>query len=119
MRWQLPTRVIFRCDFCDAAPDADTQRMLEHGLRELAFGQYVEVPPGHWLAWLGGGPLGPRRYSCAAHRGELTAYLREHYGTIAPHPWKRPPYPTSVRTRDTERALRNGAFSSMPKWGLW
>jgi hypothetical protein len=115
----MPIRVIFRCEFCAAVPDPETQRALEHGLRELAFGQYVEVPPGRWLAWLGGGPLGPRRYSCAAHRGELTAYLREHYGTIAPHPWKRPPYPTSVRSADTERALRHGGLSSMPKWGSW
>jgi hypothetical protein len=29
-----------------------------------------------------------------------------------------PPYPTTRRTRDTERALRMGALSSMPKRGL-
>jgi hypothetical protein len=28
-----------------------------------------------------------------------------------------PPYPTTLRTRDTDRALRMGALSSMPKWG--
>ena len=78
----MPTRVIFRCDFCSAAPDPETQRSLERALRELAFGQYLEAPPGRWLVWLGGGPLGPRRYSCASHRGELTAYLREHYGHL-------------------------------------
>ncbi len=115
----MPTRVVFRCEFCPAVPDTETQKTLEHQLRELAFGQYVDIQPGRWLAWHGGGPLGPRRYACAAHRGELTAYLREHYGTIAPNPWKRPPYPTSVRTADTEHAIRNGAFSSIPKWGLW
>jgi hypothetical protein len=114
----MPVRVIFRCDFCAGAPDPLTQLALERQLRELAFGEYLEVAPGRWLAWLGGGPLGPRRYACAAHRGELTAYLREHYGTIAPNPWKRPPYPSSVRSRDTERAIRNGAFTSIPKWGL-
>ncbi len=111
--------MIFRCEFCDAQPDAVTQSTLERQLRELAFGEYVEAPPGRWLVWHGGGPLGPRRYGCQAHRGELVAFLREHYGTIAPHPWKRPPYPDTVRTADTERAIRNGGLSAMPKWGRW
>jgi hypothetical protein len=115
----MPSRIIFRCQFCDARPDSDTQRTLERQLRELAFGEYVDVRPGGWLTWHGGGPLGPRRYACNDHRGELTAYLREHYGTVAPHPWKRPPYPSSVRTGDTERAIRQGALSPMPKWGTW
>ena len=47
-----------------------------------------------------------------------TAYLREHYGTIAPNPWKRPPYPSTLRSADTERAIRNGGLSPIPKWGL-
>ena len=115
----MSVRVIFRCDFCSAVPDPATQRALERQLRELTFGQYLDAPPGRWLAWHGGGPLGPRRYACAEHRGELTAYLREHYGTIAPNPWKRPPYPTTVRSADTDRALRRGGLSSMPKWGVW
>lgn len=115
----MPTRLIFRCQFCDATPDPDTQRSLEGQLRELAFGQYLEAPPARWLSWHGGGPLGPRRYACPRHRGDLTAYLREHYGTIAPHPWKRPPYPRTLRSRDTERALARGGLSPMPKWGLW
>ena len=89
----MPIRVIFRCHGCDAIPDPLTQLSLERGLRELAFGEYLDVAPGHWLLWLGGGPLGPRRYACPEHRGDLVADLREHYGTIAPHPWKRPPYP--------------------------
>jgi hypothetical protein len=114
----VPVRVIFRCNFCRAEPDPLTQLELERRLRELGFGEYLEVPPGGWLVWLGGGPLGPRRYACRMHRGELTADLREHYGTIAPNPWKRPPYPTTRRSPDTERAIRNGAFSSMPKWGF-
>ncbi len=114
----MPIRLIFRCQFCAATPDPETQRTLEQGLRELAFGQYVDVPPGGWLVWHGNGPLGPRRYACRAHRAELTAYLREHYGTIAPNPWKMPPYPMTVRTADTERALRQGRESSLPKWGL-
>jgi hypothetical protein len=114
----MPIRVIFRCGFCAAAPDPLTQLALEGGLRELAFGEYLEVAPGHWLVWLGGGPLGPRRYACSAHRGELTADLREHYGTIAPNPWRRPPYPTTRRSADTERAIRNGGLSSRPTWGF-
>jgi hypothetical protein len=115
----MPTRLIFRCEFCAAVPDPATQVSLERQLRELAFGTYLEVRPGRWLAWHGGGPLGPRRYACRAHRGELTAYLREHYGTIAPHPWKRPPYPATARSADTELAIRQGGLSPMPKWGRW
>jgi hypothetical protein len=46
------------------------------------------------------------------------AYVREHYGTIARHPWKMPPYATSRRSSDTERAIARGGLSSMPKWGL-
>jgi hypothetical protein len=68
----MPTRVVFRCDFCGEAPDPLTQLALERQIRELAFGEYLEVPPSRWLVWLGGG----------------------------------------------ERAIRNGAFSSVPKWGL-
>jgi hypothetical protein len=117
VRVAVPVRVIFRCQFCAAQPDADTQRSLERQLRELAFGEYLDALPGRWLVWQGRGPLGPIRYACADHRGELTAYLRVHYGSIGWHPWKMPPYPTSRRTRDTERALRAGALSPMPKWG--
>ncbi len=113
----MPCRVIFRCQFCRTAPDAESERGLERQLRELAFGEYLHVPPRGWLAWHGRGPLGPVRYACPAHRGELTAYVREHYGTIAPHPWKMPPYPTTLRTRDTERAIHHGGLSAMPKWG--
>jgi len=115
----MPSKMIFRCEFCDARPSGPAQEKLERQLRELAFGEYVDVQPDRWLVWHGGGPLGPRRYACPEHRGELVAFLREHYGTIAPHPWKRPPYPESVLTLDTERAIRNGALSTMPKWGLW
>ena len=115
----MPTRVIFRCEFCSAGPDPTAQLLLERQLRELAFGEYVELSPRGWLVWHGGGPLGPRRYACPEHKGELTAYLREHYGSIAPNPWRRPPYPSSARTPDTERAIRHGALSQMPKWGLW
>jgi hypothetical protein len=47
----------------------------------------------------------------------LTAYLRNHYGTVGWHPWKRPPYPTTVRNDDMIKAEAVGALSPMPKWG--
>ena len=62
---RMPVRVRFRCQFCDAKPDPETQRRLERGLRELVFGEYLDVPPGRWLVWHGRGPLGPTRYACA------------------------------------------------------
>jgi hypothetical protein len=42
----VPTHVIFRCEFCDARPDPETQASLEGQLRELAFGEYVDILPG-------------------------------------------------------------------------
>lgn len=39
-------------------------------------------------------------------------------GSVAPHPWKLPLYPSTRRSRDTDRAIRHGGLSSMPKWGL-
>jgi hypothetical protein len=112
----MPVRVRFHCQFCDAIPDGATQRRLERGLRELVFGEYLEA--GAWLVWHGHGPLGPTRWACEDHRGDLVAYVREHYGTVAPHPWKMPPYPTTRRSRDTERAIAHGGLSPGPKWGL-
>lgn len=114
----VPVRVVFRCHTCGASPEGPAQAALERSLRELAFGEYLDVRPGRWLVWLGGGPLGPRRYACPAHRGELTADLREHYGTIAAHPWKRPPYPATLRSADTERAIRLGGLSRRSGWAL-
>jgi hypothetical protein len=102
----VSVKVIFRCEFCDAQPDALTQMNLESSIRVLDFGAYVDAMPGRWLVWHGQGLLGPRRYACETHRGDLVAFLREHYGTVAPHPWKRPPYPSSVRTDGTDRAAR-------------
>ena len=102
----MPVKLVFRCQFCDAVPDAETQRSLRGQVREMLFGEYLDMLPGRWLVWHGHGPLGPTRYACAEHRGELTAYLREHYGCVAPHPWKRPPYPTTLRTQNSDRAFR-------------
>ena len=109
----MPVRVIFRCQFCAAVPDPQTQRSLEGQLRELVCGEYLDALPGRWLVWHGRGPFGPIRYACPDHRGDLTAYLREHYGSIGWHPWKMPPYPMTRRSRDTERAMRR----TITAWG--
>ena len=55
----VPVRVIFRCQFCAAVPDAETQRSLERQLRELVCGEYLDALPGRWLVWHGRGPFGP------------------------------------------------------------
>jgi hypothetical protein len=101
----IPVRVVFRCEICDAVPDDATQRSLEGQLREWVCGEYLDALPGRWLVWHGHGLFGRNRYACAAHRGELTAAVREIYGTLGPQPWKRPPYPTTLRTEHTERAI--------------
>jgi len=84
-------------------------------LRELVFGEYLDVPPGRWLVWHGRGPLGPTRYACEEHRGDLVADVREHYGTIASHPWKMPPYATTARSSDTERPALKEAKAFLEK----
>jgi hypothetical protein len=114
----MPTFVRFKCQFCSAAPDAETQVSLEGQLRELVFAEYLDALPGHWLVWHGGGPLGPRRYACKEHRGDLTGFLRGHYGTIGYQVWAMPPYPMTRRSRDTELAIAKGGLSPMPKWGF-
>ncbi|MBA2763548.1 MAG: hypothetical protein H0U42_02530 [Thermoleophilaceae bacterium] len=88
----MPVRIVFRCEFCDARPDADTQLSLEHQLKAELFGEYLDAPPSNWLTWTGRGLFGPARYACAEHRGDLTAYLRTHYSSVGPHPWKKGPY---------------------------
>lgn len=65
-------------------------------------------------------PAGGRvadRLRAALVTGELTAYLREHYGTLGCQPWKMAPCPITRRSRDTERALRLSALSPGSKWG--
>jgi hypothetical protein len=114
----MSVRVRFQCQFCDAAPDRVTQQSLESQLRELVFGEYLDAPPGDWLVWHGGGPLGPRRYACFEHRGDLTAFLRNHYGTIGYQVWKVGPYPMTRRSADTDLAVAKGGLSPMPKWAF-
>jgi hypothetical protein len=99
----VPVAVIFRCDFCGARPDPETQRALERQLLDLRHGEYVDADPGHWLTWHGRGIYGATRYACAEHRGELKADLREHYGTVGGRPWAMGPHPWAGR-RGTDRA---------------
>jgi hypothetical protein len=100
----MPVSFIFRCQFCDAQPDPLTQLRLQAAMREFVWGAYQNALPGRWLVWHGRGLYGPARYACPDHRGDLVAFLREHYGTIGFHPWKRPPYPNSLESADTDNA---------------
>ena len=97
--------VLFTCEICGSQPDPDTQLALEHQLLDLRHGEYVDADPGRWLTWHGRGMYGPQRYACGAHRGELKALLREHYGTLGWHPWAMGPHPWAGR-RGTDRARR-------------
>ena len=101
--------VVFRCEFCGARPDAETQRSLERQLLDLRHGEYVDAEPGRWLTWHGRGTYGGHRYACGAHRGELKAELREHYGALGSAPWAMGPHPWAGRRgTDRARALARG-----------
>jgi hypothetical protein len=113
----MPVRVLFRCELCGAEPDADTRIMLEQQLQELLVGEYLNAEPGHWLVWYGGGPYGRNRYACQQHRGELKAYLREHYGTLGWHPWAMGPHPSRSAKPATRQALHLARTSGASKWG--
>jgi anti-sigma regulatory factor (Ser/Thr protein kinase) len=118
----MPVRYIFRYQFCVAQPDPLTQLALQTTVREATFGAYQNALPGRWLVWHGKRLYGPTRYACEEHRGDLVAYLRTHYGSIGFHPWKRPPYPSSLASGDTERAWliathRHGAAVSPRTFG--
>jgi hypothetical protein len=106
----VPVRPVFRCDFCDAQPDEETQRSLVAQMLDLRHGEYVDAEPGRWLKWTGRGLLGPTRYSCGAHRGDLKAVLREQYGTVGPQVWAMGPHPWSgpAGTERARRLLRTG-----------
>jgi hypothetical protein len=54
------------------------------------------------------------RFACGEHRGELKAFLREHYGTLGKHPWAMKSQP-GRRDIDFARARRIARFSA-PKW---
>jgi hypothetical protein len=111
----MPTKAVFHCQFCDAVPDHGTQRSLAGQVSERMFGEYLDAFPGRWLVWNGGGPLGPRRYACREHRGDLVAYLRYHYATVAAQVWKMPPY--TARWPDEKRPHMGGSMGII-KFGL-
>lgn len=105
----MPVRVLFKCEICGVAPDAETQQGLERQLQELLFGTYLDIEPGNWLVWHGGFIYGPTLYACGDHRGELKAMLREAYGTVGPAPWKMGPHPVRFYRRGQVKArLRVG-----------
>ena len=110
----MPVRPIFTCELCGGRPDAETQASLQRQMLDLRFGEYVDAEPGDWLTWHGRGIYGPTRYACGEHRGDLKAYLREHYGTVGWHPWAKGPHPWRGR-RGTDRARslarRAGGFA--------
>lgn len=114
----MSVRLVFTCQYCDRKPDPLTQLSLEKTVSEVTFGTFVDAMPEKWLVWHGHGPYGPTRYACPDHRGELTAYLRHHYGAIGRHPWKTPPYATQLEHSDRrDRVVALGEKSSMPRWG--
>ncbi len=96
--------MIFRCQFCDRQPDPLTQVTLVCSMRQTIWGEYQDALPGRWLIFHGRGLFGPPRYACEEHRGDLVAYLREHYGTVGFHVWRRPPYPSSLAHSDADRS---------------
>jgi hypothetical protein len=112
----VPVRVIFRCEFCDAVPDALTQKALEAQLQELLFGTYLDAQPGNWLVWTGNGLYGRARYACGEHRGELKADLREAYGTLGWHPWAMGPHPVAEYRRGRVQARRRLAPGWSSRW---
>ena len=102
----MPVSLRFRCQYCDERPDPLTQVNLVTAMRETTFGAYQDALPGRWLIFHGRGLLGPPRYACPAHRGDLVAFLREHYGAVGNQVWRRPPYPSSLAHSDVDRAWR-------------
>jgi hypothetical protein len=113
----MPSRLVFKCEFCESRPDQLTQASLERQLLHFRFGEYVDAGPGHWLVWHGRGIYGRTQYACGEHRGELKAFVRRHYGTIGPHPWSMRTYP-SLSAEDAVAARRRARAAPIPKWGL-
>ncbi|MDP2711671.1 MAG: transglutaminase family protein [Solirubrobacteraceae bacterium] len=101
----MTVRLRFACEYCSVRPDPATERSLRSQVLQPGSTPYLDALPGRWLVWRGGGALGPRRYACAEHRGELTAYLRLHYASINSCVWQRPPYPR-VQPADACRVPR-------------
>jgi len=113
----MPARLVFRCEICGARAEGATRRALEAQLQELLFGTYLDADPGHWLVWHGGGIYGRTQYACNLHRGELKAQLREHYGTVGPHPWAMGPHPAKVLRRGRLRVRERVGPGWKQGWG--
>jgi hypothetical protein len=113
----MPVRLLFKCHTCGEGPDELTRAGLERELLDPRFGEYVDVAPGNWLLWHGRGLYGAALFACGEHRGELKAFLREHYGTIGRHPWAMRSQPAG-RQIDFARARRLARAASVPKAGL-
>lgn len=113
----MSTRLVFRCRFCDASPDEETQRTLEGQLTLILFGTYVDANPGNWLTWHGRGMYGATLYACAEHRDTLKRYLRKHYGTIGPHPYAEGPHPMAWLRRETlQQSRRRRTLMTYKRW---
>ena len=113
----MPSKVLFRCRFCDASPDEETQRTLEGQLTLILFGTYVDADPGNWLTWHGRGIYGGTLYACDEHRATLKGYLRKHYGTIGPHPFAEGPHPAGWLRRETSAQMRRRrALAAYATW---
>ncbi|MBA2523942.1 MAG: hypothetical protein H0V25_11535 [Solirubrobacterales bacterium] len=102
----MSSKVLFRCHFCDASPDEETQKTLVGQLTLILFGTYVDADPGNWLTWHGRGIYGTTLYVCGEHRDTLKAYLRKHYGTVGPHPFAEEPHPEAWLRRETLKQTR-------------
>jgi hypothetical protein len=100
----MSVRVVFRCHFCDAEPDAGTHESLMRQLQLLLHGTYVEAAPGHWLVWHGRGVYGRNMYACSEHRETLKRYLRKHYGGW--HVWAEGPHPAGWHFREEAERTR-------------
>ena len=101
----MPCSVVFRCEFCQVVPDAETQVWLERQMLDLRHGEYLDIEPANWLVWHGRGAYGATRYACGDHRGELKTLVRTHYGSLGSGPWAEGPHPWRFR-KGTERARR-------------
>jgi hypothetical protein len=114
----MSVKVVFRCQYCERLPDPLTQRCMETQLQEFLFGQYLDAAPERWLIWQGRGIFGPVRYACPEHRGELKAYLREHYGTLGWHPWAIGPHPLYATGPGAATATQRHRASGSSTFGL-
>lgn len=83
----MPTRLIFRCEFCRREAAGEAERSLVEQLQDLRSGEYSDADD--WLVWHGRGIWGPTRYACAEHRIALRDRIRKHYGTLGWHPHAR------------------------------